>query len=115
MEKLQDLYLPDRDYSESEALNRGIFWYRQGHIFASPFYYIDYTLAQVCALQFWKRTQVDHDEKAWEDYIRICDLGGTKSFLQVVEAKPPITVQRRCPRKHRQSTDWLNAVKDDEL
>ncbi|MFX3947842.1 M3 family oligoendopeptidase, partial [Streptococcus suis] len=24
--KLQDLYLPDRDYSESEALNRGIFW-----------------------------------------------------------------------------------------
>ncbi len=29
--------------------------------------------------QFWKRTQVDHDENAWEDYIRICDLGWTKS------------------------------------
>ncbi|HEP1801180.1 TPA: M3 family oligoendopeptidase [Streptococcus suis] len=115
--KLQDLYLPDRDYSESEALNRGIFWYRQGHIFASPFYYIDYTLAQVCALQFWKRTQVDHDENAWEDYIRICDLGGTKSFLQVVEA-----ANLQSPFKEgalestaKAAADWLNAVKDDEL
>ena len=84
--RLTDLYLPDRDDSESEFLSRGGFWFRQGHIFASPFYYIDYTLAQVCALQFWKRTQVDQDPAAWEDYLRICDLGGTKTFLQIVEA-----------------------------
>ena len=84
--RLADLYLPDRDDSESEFLSRGGFWFRQGHIFASPFYYIDYTLAQVCALQFWKRTQVDQDPAAWEDYLRICDLGGTKTFLQIVEA-----------------------------
>ncbi|CQR25324.1 oligopeptidase [Streptococcus varani] len=84
--RLADLYLPDRDYSESDFLTRGGFWFRQGHIFASPFYYIDYTLAQVCALQFWKRTQVDQDEQAWQDYLHICDLGGTKTFLQIVEA-----------------------------
>lgn len=84
--ELSSLYLPDRDVSDSEALSRGIFWFRQGHIFASPFYYIDYTLAQVCALQFWKRTQIDKDSTAWADYLRICDLGGTKSFLQIVEA-----------------------------
>ncbi|MBM9832237.1 M3 family oligoendopeptidase, partial [Enterococcus faecalis] len=63
--RLEKEYLPYRDYSESADLDRGIFWFRQGHIFASPFYYIDYTLAQVCALQFWKRTQVDRDETAW--------------------------------------------------
>lgn len=84
--RLSNLYLPDRDYSDSDFLSRGGFWFRQGHIFSMPFYYIDYTLAQVCALQFWKRTQVDHDDKAWEDYLRICDLGGSKSFLQIVSA-----------------------------
>ncbi|MER0123969.1 M3 family oligoendopeptidase [Streptococcus sp. ZJ93] len=112
--RLEELYLPDRDFSESEALNRGIFWYRQGHIFASPFYYIDYTLAQVCALQFWKRTQVDKDETAWEDYLRICDLGGTKSFLQVVAA-----ANLESPFKEgallattKAASDWLDSVDD---
>ncbi|WP_155972557.1 M3 family oligoendopeptidase [Streptococcus ruminantium] len=112
--RLQAQYLPDRNYSDSEALSRGIFWYRQGHIFASPFYYIDYTLAQVCALQFWKRTQVDHDENAWEDYIRICDLGGTKSFLQVVAAA---NLQSPFKEGALESTaqaaaNWLAAVND---
>ncbi|MDG3131516.1 M3 family oligoendopeptidase [Streptococcus suis] len=115
--RLQAQYLPDRDYSESEGLNRGIFWYRQGHIFASPFYYIDYTLAQVCALQFWKRTQVEHDETAWADYLRICDLGGTQSFLQVVE-----TANLQSPFKEgalestaKAAAKWLDTIKDDEL
>ncbi|MET3557949.1 M3 family oligoendopeptidase [Streptococcus rupicaprae] len=84
--RLEKRYLPSKDYADSVALERGIFWFRQGHIFASPFYYIDYTLAQVCALQFWKRTQVDHDASAWQDYLRICQIGGTKSFLQIVAA-----------------------------
>ena len=34
--------------------------------FMDPFYYIDYTLAQVCALQFWARIQ-KNDEKAFEE------------------------------------------------
>lgn len=84
--RLEKDYLPSKDYSESPALERGIFWFRQGHIFASPFYYIDYTLAQVCALQFWKRTQVDQDATAWADYLRICELGGTQTFLQIVNS-----------------------------
>lgn len=115
--RLADLYLPDRDYSESDFLSRGGFWFRQGHIFASPFYYIDYTLAQVCALQFWKRTQVDHDATAWEDYLRICDLGGSKSFLQIVEA-----ANLQSPFKEgaleatvKAANDWLNAIDDKAL
>lgn len=115
--RLADLYLPDRDYSESDFLTRGGFWFRQGHIFASPFYYIDYTLAQVCALQFWKRTQVDHDEEAWQDYLRICNLGGTKSFLQIVEA-----ANLQSPFKEgaleatiAATADYLNSIDDNSL
>ncbi|MBY5035302.1 M3 family oligoendopeptidase [Streptococcus gallolyticus] len=115
--RLEKMYLPSKDYSESEALDRGIFWYRQGHIFASPFYYIDYTLAQVCALQFWKRTQVDHDETAWEDYLRICKMGGTGTFLQIVEAagiQSPFQ-EGALEATLTAASDWLNAVDDSKL
>lgn len=77
-------YLPHKDYSECEFLERGGWWFKQGHIFSSPFYYIDYTLAQICALQFWKKDQENHKE-AWSDYLRLCDVGGTKSFRELVE------------------------------
>lgn len=83
--KLEQKYIPDRDYSESPFLSKGTYWFRQGHIFDAPFYYIDYTLAQVCALQFWKRAIIDKDENAWNDYMEICKAGGTKSFLETVE------------------------------
>lgn len=83
--RLERQYLPERDFSESEFLEKGTFWYRQGHIFDSPFYYIDYTLAQICALQFWKRALVDEDDQAWNDYLEICRVGGTQSFLEIIE------------------------------
>lgn len=83
--KLEKQYCPERDYSEIPDLDRGLFWFRQGHIFQSPFYYIDYTLAQVCAFQFWKRFRVDHDETAWSDYLAICQVGGTKTFLEILD------------------------------
>ena len=84
--KLEKMYNPWKDYDGIELLEEGGFWFRQGHIFNSPFYYIDYTLAQVCALQFWKRSQVDQDPKAWDDYLAICRIGGTQSFKQIVNS-----------------------------
>ena len=81
--KLEKIYKPDVDYDGFDLLERGGFFFRQGHIFQSPFYYIDYTLAQVCALQFFVR-MLNQDEDAWKDYIHICGLGGSKSFTQIV-------------------------------
>lgn len=78
-------YLPHRNYDGMEFLENGGYWQRQGHIFNSPFYYIDYTLAQICAFQFWKRSREDQ-EKAWEDYLSLCKLGGSQSFLGLVES-----------------------------
>lgn len=82
--KLEKMYLPHKNYEECDFLERGNYWFQQGHIFASPFYYIDYTLAQACSLQFWKRSQ-EHDSTMWLDYLNICKVGGTKSFLEIVE------------------------------
>lgn len=82
--EIEKKYMPFRDYGDNDLLNRGGFWFRQGHIFSTPFYYIDYTLAQVCAFQFWIKIREDK-EKAWEDYLRLCKAGGSKPFLELVE------------------------------
>lgn len=81
--EIEKKYLPYKVY-ENDFLERGGFFYRQGHIFGSPFYYIDYTLAQVCAFQYWNRDQQNH-EKAWESYVKLCQTGGSKSFLGLIE------------------------------
>lgn len=77
-------YLPHRDYDGHPFLENGGYWQKQSHIFVMPFYYIDYTLAQICAFQFWKKDQEGH-QQAWNDYVRLCDAGGSRSFLELVE------------------------------
>ncbi|MGL4624073.1 MAG: M3 family oligoendopeptidase [Culicoidibacterales bacterium] len=81
--ELERKYLPDRNYEASPFLESGTWWFQQAHIFNSPFYYIDYTLAQVCALQFWQKMQTNR-EQAWQDYVHLCGLGGTKAFTSLV-------------------------------
>ncbi len=81
---IEKKYLPHRKYKDNEFLENGGYWQRQNHIFASPFYYIDYALAQICAFQFWKKDQENH-EAAWSDYLRLCKAGGSQSFLDLVE------------------------------
>ncbi|GLC89484.1 M3 family oligoendopeptidase [Lysinibacillus piscis] len=83
--KIEETYLPHRDYDNHSYLAAGGVWQRQGHIYASPFYYIDYTLAQICAFQFWKRSR-ENFEDAWKDYNYLCGLGGSMSFTKLVEA-----------------------------
>ena len=81
--ELEKKYLPYKKY-DNEYLNKGNYWTRQSHIFSTAFYYIDYTLAQVCAHQFWAKNQKDH-QKAWEDYHRLCKAGGSKSFVELLK------------------------------
>ena len=81
---IEKIYLPHRDNDGNEFLENGGFWQRQSHIFTTPFYYIDYALAQICAFQFWKKDRQNH-ASAWADYIRLCKAGGSKSFLELVD------------------------------
>ena len=83
--KLEKKYRPFLDYGDDDFMEKGTYWFRQGHIFGSPFYYIDYTLAQVCAFQFWVSSRENH-AKAFENYLALCKLGGSKSFLGLVDA-----------------------------
>lgn len=82
--EIEKKYLPHKNYEDCDFLERGGWWFQQAHIFKTPFYYIDYTLAQICALQFWKKAQ-ENREKAWEDYVKLCKVGGIKSFLELVD------------------------------
>lgn len=77
-------YLPYRDYGDDAFLERGGYWFRQIHIFADPFYYIDYALATICSFELWLNS-IDDREKAWQDYLRLCKAGGSHSFLELVE------------------------------
>ncbi|MGW6297460.1 M3 family oligoendopeptidase [Peribacillus butanolivorans] len=114
--KIEKDYLPHRDYEGNEFLENGGYWQRQSHIYQSPFYYIDYALAQICAFQFWK-SSVEGDVAAWEDYLNLCQLGGSKSFLGLVESanlKSPFadgTVQSVV----KVIDEWLSSVDDQTL
>ena len=114
--EIEKEYLPHRDYEGNEFLEGGGYWQRQSHIYESPFYYIDYALAQICAFQFWKKS-VEEDENAWKDYLNLCQLGGSKSFLGLVESanlESPFekgTVQSVV----RVIDAWLSSVDDQAL
>jgi M3 family oligoendopeptidase len=82
--EMEKKYRPYVDYDGNEYLMGGGFWKRQGHIYRSPFYYIDYCLAQICALQFWSRSRSDF-KSAWADYLTLCKAGGSQSFLNLVK------------------------------
>jgi oligoendopeptidase F len=72
---------PDVDYSglESERVAR---WYRQSHIHTAPFYYIEYGLAQLAALQVWRHSLRDAGT-ALTRYKAALALGGTRSLPEI--------------------------------
>ena len=82
--ELESIYLPNRDYDDIEFPKSGGIWQGQLHIYQMPFYYIDYTLAQTCAFQFWIKSE-ENREKAWDDYVRLCKAGGSLPFTGLVE------------------------------
>jgi M3 family oligoendopeptidase len=114
--EIEKKYLPHKDYEGNEYLENGGFWQRQGHIFNSPFYYIDYTLAQICAFQFWKRSR-ENQEEAWTDYVKLCKLGGSMSFTKLVESANLISpFEAGCVESVVGVIEnWLNSVDDKNL
>jgi len=65
-------------YSDGEG------WQRQHHIYSSPFYYIDYCLAQTVALQFWAMIQSDLSD-AWKHYMAYTEQGGSRVFTELLK------------------------------
>ena len=82
--ELESIYMPWRAYDDMVFIKDGGVWQGQLHIYQMPFYYIDYTLAQTCAFQFWIKNEKDHDS-AWQDYLNLCRAGGSLSFVNLVK------------------------------
>ena len=77
---LEKTYRPWFDYEEDAFFSEGGFWQKQGHIFWNPFYYIDYVLASVVAMQF--KVWMDKDfGDAWNHYMELCRLSA-KDFYE---------------------------------
>ena len=81
--QIEEQYLPHKKYDDVDIYQRGRFWMKQRHIIESPFYYIDYTLAQIVAFQFFNEDRLDH-AKAWDKYVKLCELGGRYPFTQLL-------------------------------
>ena len=81
---LRARFEPTVDYRglERERIAR---WYRQSHIHTAPFYYIEYGIAQLGALQVWRRSRHDSAD-ALQRYKTALSYGGTKSLPEIYEA-----------------------------
>ncbi|MDR2599442.1 MAG: M3 family oligoendopeptidase [Oscillospiraceae bacterium] len=98
-QKLENEYKPHLDFDGDEFFGKGGHWQRQPHIYERPFYYIDYCLAQTCAVQYrlWMNENLD---ASWKSYIDLLKKAGTKTFIQVVaEAGLESPFEGKCVEK----------------
>lgn len=114
--EIEKKYLPHLDYDGNEYLENGGRWQRQLHVFTNPFYYIDYTIAQVNAFQYFIKDRKDH-EKAWKSYLDLCKISAripTKEALEKVGIKSPFeagTIEEIIP----QLTEYLESLDKEKI
>jgi oligoendopeptidase F len=82
--ELMDRFGGEVDWSGSEAA-RASLWHRQLHIFIHPFYYIEYGIAQLGALQVWANSKRDK-AGALRDYKTALELGGSRPLAELFAA-----------------------------
>ncbi|MBR4801078.1 MAG: M3 family oligoendopeptidase [Clostridia bacterium] len=81
---LEKKYRPYLNFDGIEYLEQGTRWQYQMHIYEMPFYYIDYCLAQVVALEFLSDSQKDYAD-AFNRYVEHCKRGGLYAFNHLVK------------------------------
>jgi oligoendopeptidase F len=82
--ELMDRFGGDVDWSGYEAARANL-WHRQLHIFLHPFYYIEYGIAQLGALQVWANSKRDK-AKTLADYKKSLALGGSRPLPELFSA-----------------------------
>ena len=108
--ELMEVYTPwMRLDGEIPFYSDGQRWQSQSHIFESPFYYIDYCLAQTVALEFWALLQKDKN-LAWEKYMAYTRQGGSRTFTELLaNAGLDSPFEESCLRGVCQTaSDWLD-------
>jgi oligoendopeptidase F len=79
-----DRFGGDVDWSGYEDARKNL-WHRQLHIFIHPFYYVEYGIAQLGALQVWARSK-KNKAQALADYHRALSLGGSRPLPELFQA-----------------------------
>ncbi|HEU5125999.1 MAG TPA: M3 family oligoendopeptidase [Verrucomicrobiae bacterium] len=82
--ELMDRFGGDVDWSGYDK-SRAYLWHRQLHIFLHPFYYIEYGIAQLGALQVWANSKQDK-AKALNAYKNSLELGGSRPLPELFQA-----------------------------
>ncbi len=82
--ELSQRFQPHLDWSGLEAERRS-FWHQQSHVFQDPFYYIEYGMAQLGAVQVWANALRDQ-QGAVAAYRRALALGGTATLPELYAA-----------------------------
>ena len=84
--ELEKKYMPWRDYGDdNDFFEKGGWWYHKLHIFHYPFYYINYTLTTMGALEFKKKMATDK-EACWKDYKKLCEIGGSLGYKDALRS-----------------------------
>ena len=108
--KLEKKYRPWNDFGDLPFYGRGAGWQRQLHIFECPFYYIDYCLATVIALQFFVANLKDPAD-AWQRYLKLTRLAGMATYTELAESagmKAPFA-KGSLTALARTVEDWIEA------
>ena len=82
--KLEKQFRPHISMEGMPYLEKGTRWQYQMHIYESPFYYIDYCLAQTAAFCFLLASQEDYDD-AFARYLRLSRQGGEKVWTDLLQ------------------------------
>jgi M3 family oligoendopeptidase len=82
--ELEKKYQPDIDYGLETWFVEGGAWQKKEHIFVAPFYYIDYCLAQLAALDLWQLARKNRSQ-AMTRYHKLCAAGGQMTFLELLD------------------------------
>jgi oligoendopeptidase F len=82
--ELMDRFGGDVDWTGYEEARANL-WHRQLHIFIHPFYYVEYGIAQLGALQVWANSK-KNKARALEQYHHALSLGGSRPLPELFEA-----------------------------
>ena len=83
--ELENTYIPYNNFEGLPFYSRGGRWQKKIHIYAMPFYYIDYSVAQTLALQFFSMYLTD-EKSAWEKYMKFVKAGGKMNLFETIDA-----------------------------
>jgi len=113
---LQKEFMPYLNTDGMPFFEDGRYWQRQHHIYSSPFYYIDYCLAQTVALEYWAESQIDY-KASWNKYIAMTKRGGTDTFTGLVKSaglESPFE-EEALKKVAKIAREWLKDFDKDKL